>query len=177
MSTNKVEYVILLFVKGHFIRKIIFLFTLMLVFPVSGFSQGHHVSKKDMMNYNGRKLSKANNNFIVTGIKVDKKETEEVITFTIFFNDVIDTASLDRENILINNHTLKEDVIFLFNKNRNIMQFSVLSQEYQIDNNFSLEIKGIESYDKRIMQVLEIDDLNEGMLVRTYHKDRHKEKR
>ena len=163
--------------KGHFIQKIIFLFALIYLFPASIFSQKHHVPKKDMMNYNGRKLSKKNNNFIVTGIKVDKEETEEVITFTIFFNDVIDTASLDRENILINNQTLKEDVTFLFNKNRNIMQFSVLSQEYQIDNNFSLEIKDIESYDKRIMQVLEIDDLNEGMLVRTYHKDRHKEKR
>ena len=128
--------------KGHFIQKIIFLFALIYLFPASIFSQEHHVPKKDMMNYNGRKLSKKNNNFIVTGIKVDKEETEEVITFTVYFNDVIDTASLGGENILINNQAIKDDVSFLFNKNRNVMQFSVHCQEYQIDKNFSLEIKG-----------------------------------
>ena len=163
--------------KGHFIQKIIFLFALIYLFPASIFSQEQHVPKKDMMNYNGRKLSKKNNIFIVTGIKVDKEETEEVIIFTVYFNDVIDTASLGGENILINNQAIKDDVSFLFNKNRNVMQFSVLCQEYQIDKNFSLEIKGIKSYDRRIMQVLEIDDVNEGVLVKTYHKDRYKEKR
>ena len=74
MSTNEVGYVILKNVKGHFIRKIIFLLVLMSALPVSVFSQALPVSKKDMMNYNGRKLSKKKINFAVTGIQVDEKK-------------------------------------------------------------------------------------------------------
>ena len=129
------------------------------------------------MNYNGRKLSKKKINFAVTGIQVDEKKTDGTITFTIYFNDVIDTASLDGENILINNQTLKDDVTFLFNKNRNVMQFSVLSKDYQTDEKFSIQIKDIESYDGRTLQTFEIDDLKDGVLVKTNNKDKHKEKR
>ena len=177
MSTNEVGYVILENVKGHFFQKIIFLFALFFVLPVSIFSQAYPVSKKDMMNYNGRKLSKKKNNFVVTGIRVDEKKTEGMVTFTIYFNDVIDTASLAEKNILINNQTLKDDVTFLFNKNRNVMQFSVLSKDYQTDEKFSIQIKDIESYDGRTLQTFEIDDLKDGVLVKTNNKDKHKEKR
>ena len=145
--------------------------------PVSVFSQALPVSKKDMMNYNGRKLSKKKNNFAVTGIQADEKKTEGTITFTIYFNDVIDTASLGGENILINNQPLQDDVAFLFNKNRNVIQFSISSKEYKTDENFSVEIKDIESYDGRIMQAIKIDDLSEGVLVKANIKDKHKEKR
>ena len=145
--------------------------------PVSVFSQALPVSKKDMMNYNGRKLSKKKNNFAVTGIQADEKKTEGTITFTIYFNDVIDTSSLDGEKILINNQTLKDDVTFLFNKNRNVMQFSISAKEYGTDENFSVQIKDIESYDGRTLQAFEIDDLKDGMLVKTNNNDKHKEKR
>ena len=145
--------------------------------PVSVFSQAHPVAKKDMMNYSGRKLSKKKIDFAVTGIKLDEKETEGTITFTIYFNDVIDTASLGGENILINNQPLQDDVAFLFNKNRNVIQFSISSKEYKTDENFSVEIKDIESYDGRIMQTIKIDDLSEGVLVKANIKDKHKEKR
>ena len=145
--------------------------------PVSVFSQAHPVAKKDMMNYSGRKLSKKKIDFAVTGIKLDEKETEGTITFTIYFNDVIDTASLGGENILINNQLLQDDVTFLFNKNRNVIQFSISSKEYKTDENFSVEIKDIESYDGRIMQAIKIDDLSEGVLVKANIKDKHKEKR
>ena len=145
--------------------------------PVSVFSQAHPVAKKDMMNYSGRKLSKKKIDFAVTGIKLDEKETEGTITFTIYFNDVIDTASLGGENILINNQPLQDDVAFLFNKNRNVIQFSISSKEYKTDENFSVEIKDIESYDGRIMQAFKIDDLSEGVLVKANIKDKHKEKR
>ena len=129
------------------------------------------------MNYSGRKLSKKKIDFAVAGIKLDKKETEGTITFTIYFNDVIDTASLGGENILINNQPLQDDVAFLFNKNRNVVQFSISSKEYKTDENFSVEIKDIESYDGRIMQAFKIDDLSEGVLVKANIKDKHKEKR
>ena len=99
--------------------------------PVSVISQVHPVAKKDMMNYSGRKLSKKKIDFAVTGIKLDEKETEGTITFTIYFNDVIDTASLGGENILINNQPLQDDVAFLFNKNR----FVVSDRHQQIRNN------------------------------------------
>ena len=145
--------------------------------PVNVFSQAHPVAKKDMMNYSGRKLSKKKIDFAVAGIKLDKKETEGTITFTIYFNDVIDTASLGGENILINNQPLQDDVAFLFNKNRNVVQFSISSKEYKTDENFSVEIKDIESYDGRIMQAFKIDDLSEGVLVKANIKDKHKEKR
>ena len=145
--------------------------------PVSVFSQAHPVAKKDMMNYSGRKLSKKKINFAVTGIQVDEKKTDGTITFTIYFNDVIDTASLGGENILINNQLLQDDVTFLFNKNRNVIQFSISSKEYKTDENFSVEIKDIESYDGRIMQAIKIDDLSEGVLVKANIKDKHKEKR
>ena len=177
MSTNEVGYVILKNVKGHFIRKIIFLFVLMSALPVSVFSQALPVSKKDMMNYNGRKLSKKKINFAVTGIQVDEKKTDGTITFTVYFNDVIDAASLSGENILINTQPLKDDVTFLFNKNRNVMQFSVLGNEYQTDETFSIQIKDIESYDGRTLQAFEIDDLKDGVLVKANNKDKHKEKR
>ena len=145
--------------------------------PVSVFSQAHPVAKKDMMNYSGRKLSKKKIDFAVAGIKLDKKESESTITFTIYFNDVIDTASLGGENILINNQPLQDDVAFLFNKNRNVIQFSISSKEYKTDENFSVEIKDIKSYDGRIMQAFKIDDLSEGVLVKANIKDKHKEKR
>ena len=145
--------------------------------PVSVFSQAHPVAKKDMMNYSGRKLSKKKIDFAVTGIKLDEKETEGTITFTIYFNDVIDTSSLGGENVLINNQPLQDDVTFLFNKNRNVIQFSISSKEYKTDENFSVEIKDIESYDGRIMQAIKIDDLSEGVLVKANIKDKHKEKR
>ena len=145
--------------------------------PVSVFSQAHPVAKKDMMNYSGRKLSKKKIDFAVTGIKLDEKETEGTITFTIYFNDVIDTASLGGENILINNQPLQDDVAFLFNKNRNVIQFSISSKEYKTDENFSVEIKDIESYDGRILQTFEIDNLSDGVLVKTNNKDKHKEKK
>ena len=163
--------------KDHLIPKIIFLFALFFMLPVSVFSQAHPVAKKDMMNYSGRKLSKKKIDFAVTGIKLDEKETEGTITFTIYFNDVIDTASLGGENILINNQPLQDDVAFLFNKNRNVIQFSISSKEYKTDENFSVEIKDIESYDGRIMQAFKIDDLSEGVLVKANIKDKHKEKR
>ena len=149
----------------------------MSVLPVSIFSQAYPVSKKDMMNYNGRKLSKKKNNFAVTGIRVDEKKTEGTVTFTIYFNDVIDTSSLGGENVLINNQPLQDDVTFLFNKNRNVMQFSISAKEYGTDENFSVQIKDIESYDGRTLQAFEIDDLKDGMLVKTNNKDKHKEKR
>ena len=129
------------------------------------------------MNYSGRKLSKKKIDFAVAGIKLDKKESESTITFTIYFNDVIDTASLGGENILINNQPLQDDVAFLFNKNRNVIQFSISSKEYKTDENFSVEIKDIKSYDGRIMQAFKIDDLSEGVLVKANIKDKHKEKR
>ena len=177
MSTNEVGYVILKNVKGHFIRKIIFLFVLMAVLPVSVFSQALSVSKKDMMNYNGRKLSKKKNNFAVTGIRFDEKKTEGTVIFTIYFNDVIDTSSLGGENVLINNQSLQDDVTFLFNKNRNVMQFSISAKEYGTGEKISVQIKNIESYDGRILQTFEIDDLSDGVLVKTNNKDKHKEKK
>ena len=177
MSTNEVGYVILENVKGHFFQKIIFLFALFFVLPVSIFSQAYPVSKKDMMNYNGRKLSKKKNNFAVTGIQVDEKKNDGTITFTIYFNDVIDTASLNGENILINNQTLKDDVTFLFNKNRNVMQFSISAKEYGAGEKKSVQIKDIESYDGRTLQTFEIDDLKDGVLVKANSKDKHKEKK
>ena len=177
MSTNEIGYVILKNVKGHFIRKIIFLFALMSALPVSVFSQALPVSKKDMMNYNGRKLSKKKNNFAVTGIQVDEKKTDGTITFTIYFNDVIDTSSLGGENVLINNQPLQDDVTFLFNKNRNVMQFLISAKEYGTGENFSVQIKDIESYDGRTLQTFEIDDLKDGVSVKTNNKDKHKAKR
>ena len=145
--------------------------------PVSVFSQAHPVAKKDMMNYSGRKLSKKKIDFAVAGIKLDKKESESTITFTIYFNDVIDTASLGGENILINNQPLQDDVAFLFNKNRNVMQFSISAKEYGTGEKISVQIKDIESYDGRILQTFKIDDLSEGVLVKANIKDKHKEKR
>ena len=177
MSTNEVGYVILENMKGHFFQKIFFLFALMSVLPVSIFSQAYPVSKKDMMNYNGRKLSKKKNNFAVTGIRIDEKKTEGTVTFTIYFNDVIDTSSLGGENVLINNQPLQDDVTFLFNKNRNVMQFSISAKEYGTGEKNSVQIKDIESYDGRILQTFEIDDLSDGVLVKTNNKDKHKEKR
>ena len=106
-----------------------------------------------------------------------KKKTDGTITFTVYFNDVIDAASLSGENILINTQPLKDDVTFLFNKNRNVMQFSVLGNEYQTDETFSIQIKDIESYDGRTLQAFEIDDLKDGVLVKANNKDKHKEKR
>ena len=163
--------------KGYFIRKIIFLLALFFVLPVSIFSQAYPVSKKDMMHYNGRKLSKKKNNFAVTGIRVDEEKTEATVTFTIYFNDVIDTSSLGGENVLINNQFLQADVTFLFNKNRNVMQFSISAKEYGTDEKNSVQIKDIESYDGRILQTFEIDDLSDGVLVKTNNKDKHKEKK
>ena len=149
----------------------------MAVLPVSVFSQSYPVSKKDMMNYNGRKLSKKKNKFSVIGIKVDEKNTEGAITFTIYFNDVIDTSSLGGEDVLIDNHPLQDDVTFLFNKNRTVMQFSISAKEYKSGENFSVQIRNIESYDGRILQTFEIDSLSDGVLVKANSKGKRKEKK
>ena len=57
------------------------------------------------------------------------------------------------------------------------MQFSISAKEYETGEKISVQIKDIESYDGRILQAFEIDDLSDGVLVKTNNKDKHKEKK
>ena len=105
------------------------------------------------MNFNGRKMPRREGNFSAIGIKVD--ETEDFFTVSIFFNDALDSNSVEAHHIFINETPLPPKTEFLFNKNRHMLRFTT----QKADGNFTLKLSEIRSCDGKEMRPTEVSGL------------------
>lgn len=111
------------------------------------------------MNYNGRKMPPHKGFFSAIGVKVDEKAG--FLVLSVYFNDVIDTNSINPWQIFIDEAPLPPETEFLFNKNRHMMRFEITGRE-----NFTLKITGAKSFDGKMMRPTEIKNLSANTFVK-----------
>ena len=115
--------------------------------------------KRDIMNMNGRKMLRHEGKFSVIGVKLEK--ISDCLVFSIYFNEPLDTRSVQSHRILINEMPLPPDTEFLFNKPRNLLRFSIKNPglndlEYSL---FSVRILAARSFDGKMLQPTEIQNI------------------
>ena len=115
----------------------------------------HHFPNGEM-NYGGRKMKRRQFPFFVIGIKNEKAGDD--FSFSVYFNDMIDTNSVLAQNIFVNEKPLLPNTEFLFNKNRRMLRFSI-KKDFAGTERFSLRIKDIRSFDGRIIFPAELPQI------------------
>ena len=105
------------------------------------------------MNFNGRKLPNRNENFSVIGLKIE--ESGEFLKISIFFNEPVDSNSVEARHIFIDEKPLPPQTEFLFSKNRHMTRFTVPKQT----DDFSLKITDLRSFDGKLINPTEIKNL------------------
>lgn len=105
------------------------------------------------------KMGRHEGNFSVIGIKIE--ESEELIVFSLYFNESIDTNSILGKNILINDRPLPQETEFLFNKVRRMLQFSMEKSALNAGEKAPLDLKIIyaKSFFGKILKASEIKNL------------------
>lgn len=156
------------------VKKLFVLIAFILAFPPASFSQGKSPTGKETMNYSGRKLTRKNSDFAVTGIRIRESKSKKSVLFTVYFNDIIDTSSVKPANILLNGNALSDDTQLRFNKSRSVLQFTIQKNAGWSGNSYSIEINEVRSYDQRVIQTFKAENLKDGSLIKNRMRPNHR---
>lgn len=105
-------------------------------------------------------------NFALIGIKSELNG--DLLTFSLYFNDVVDTNSFRSDCVFIGGLPLAHHTEFFFNKNRHMARFSVP----KAGDVFSLSVRGMHSFDGRAMKPVELSDFEINTFFK-YSREKH----
>jgi len=91
--------------------------------------------------------------FALIGVRVEERENEMILS--LFFNDRLNTTSLNRNSILINGQKLAPGTEILFNKNRRMARFSIEKKREA----FTLTLTGLKSDSGKMIKDTEVENL------------------
>ena len=108
---------------------------------------------------NGMRIPRQDGVFSVIGVKIEGQG--DMLVFSLYFNDAIETNSIVASHILLNDRPLPADTEFFFNKVRRKMRFSVPEAVVLQSGNgdFSLKLMYAKSLFGKIMPPTEIKPL------------------
>ncbi len=137
---------------------------------------------RDIMNFNGRKMQKREEKLSVIGVKVF--DMGNFLSLSVIFNAPLDSKSIQSRGFLINERPLPPDTEFLFNKPRNMIRFEVDKAFWEYgqgfvgsgftenqSESFSLKVLFARSFDGKMIQPVEIQNLEPNSFYKYSRKE------
>ena len=123
--------------------------------------------RENPLHYNGKNMPRREGIFAAIGVKTEPLP-DALVAVSVYFNDAVDTNSIQGREIFIDDKFLPPTTEFLFSKSRRMMRFVVRPSA----ETFSLRILRAASFDGRPMRPLDLAGVSAGTFFKITREER-----